>query len=176
LSGEVARQLALGHQQTAGRGVPDHIKKLAEDNPGQVAIMEWAPTKTFEALDARDVATYVKYIQHEFVCLLHTTKSGVSDEELRARLCSHQPIANFAEKYEKVFMMITTREIATNPQLMTPVLFQVYLLQETQQGRISEEQARSMVANSAMEAILKEGVRKGAIRREDVDNAKKEKL
>ena len=127
LRGQVARQLSMEQMQTTGRGVPEHIKKLAEENPGQVTIMEWTPTKTFEALDARDVASYVKYIQKEFVALLHTTKNGVSDDELRTRMCCHSPISNFANKYEKVFTSITTREIATNPQLMTPILFQVHV-------------------------------------------------
>lgn len=172
LRGQVSRQLSMGQMQTTGRGVPEHIRKLAEENPGQVTIMEWAPTKVFDALDARDVASYVKYIQKEFVALLHTTKNGVCDDELRTRMCCHPPIANFANKYEKVFTSITTREIATNPQLMTPILFQVYLLQETQSGRLSDDQARSMVANSAMEALLKEGMRKGVISAEDVQKAK----
>lgn len=171
-------QLALqmrapqSHAMTDGSGVPQHVRKLAEDNPGQVTIMEWAPTKTFKALDARDVASYVKYIQHEFVCLLHTTKAGVTDEELRARMRTHGPIDHFAQKYEKVFKSITTREIATNPRLMTPILFQLHLLQEHQSGRISEENARAMVAKSAMEAMLTESMRRGVITPEEVSRAK----
>ena len=172
LRGQVSKQLSMGSMQMSGRGVPDHIQKLAEENPGQVTIMEWTPTKTFDALDARDVASYVKFIQKEFVSLLHTTKNGVTDEQLRMRMCSHPPIAHFAEKYEKVFTSITTREIATNPQLMTPILFQVYLLQEMQNGKLTDDQARSMVANSAMDAMLKEGVRKGVISPEDVRKAR----
>ena len=164
LVGLVNRQLNMGNMTAStGTGVPEHIQKLARDNPGQVSIMEWTPTKSFKALDAKDVASYVKFIQQEFVALLHTTKNGVTDAELRLRLCKHKPIANFAHKYEKIFTSITNRDIATNPQLMTPILYQVFLLQELQAGHISEDHAKSLVASSAMEAMMKEAHRRGAI-------------
>ena len=76
--------------------------------------------KTFKSDNANDVAVVLKYIQMEFVSTLHTTRR--SDEEIRSAMLTHGPIRDFADKYSTIFEKITTREIATNPILMTPIL------------------------------------------------------
>ena len=142
-----------------GPGVPEHIKKMAEENPDSVTIMEWTPEKEFPALAASTVTSYVKFVQEEYVKLLHTTSS--TDEELRTRLCTHAPVNAFKEKYTRVFEKITTREIATNPRLMSPILFQLHLLEQVQSGKISEDQARASVADSALNAVVSEARSRG---------------
>lgn len=140
--------------------IPFHIRNRAENDP-QCTIMQWTPTKTFESVNAEDVAILVKYIQNEFVKVLHTSKH--SDEEIRTAMLQHPPIRNFQEKYSTIFQKITTREIALNPVLMTPILYQVYILGEVQSNRLSEDQAKALIAKAAFEAVVKEGIKRGAI-------------
>ena len=153
-------------------GLPSHIEQLADRHPGQVSVMQWVPTKTFSPLSPTNVAAFTKYCHNEFVKLLHTT-SPTPDSDLRERMKMHPPIAAFAEKYSTLFEKITTRDIATNPKLMQPILYQTFLLEKVNSGEITEEQAKGFVANSAMEAVLSEMVRRGAISPTEAEAARR---
>ena len=142
-----------------------HIRDRAEQDP-QVQVMEWRPEEEFDALSAEQVMRFVKYIQREFVALLHTTPKGPegTDEALRERLRQFGPINAFASKYKRWFQNCTTAEIVTNPRLFTALLFQIYQKELVEKGAITEEQAKANVAQSAMEAIVGEMYSKGAHR------------
>lgn len=176
LQGEIARQIRMGRHVSASggddefAGIPAHVRKLKEENPGQVAIMEWVPTKHFDPVNAQNLAALVGWIHREFVALLHTQKRGVTDEQLRARMRTNTTINNFADKYEHVWKNVTTRDVATNPALMTPILFQLHCLQQIERGHITEEQAKAMVADCAMNSMIKEAVRQGKLAPADIPN------
>lgn len=175
LSGLVSRRLRQGDVSTVvakGDDIPEHIRKLAEDNPGQVSIMQWTPTKVFSPLTAENVAAFTKYVHDEYVKLLHTTVGGESDQELRDRMKKHAPIRLYADNYERVFEKITTRDIALNPRIMTTIFYQTYLLQQVNSGKLDEQQAKGLVANAAMDTVLTEMVKRGAISQEEADDAK----
>ena len=161
-----------GATEVLSSGIPSHIQQLADRNPGQVSVMEWVPTKTFSPLSPTNVAAFTKYCHTEFVKLLHTTPP-TPDSDPRGRMKMHPPIAAFAEKYSTLFEKITTRDIATNPKLMQPILYQTFLLEKVNSGEITDEQAKGFVANSAMEAVLSEMVRRGAISPTEADAARR---
>lgn len=162
LAGEVGRRLAAGNGITTltstGDAVPEHVQKMMEDNPGQVSIMQWTPTHEFTPCSATDVATNVKRVHARYLNEMH--QQLLTDVEMRAYLRQEPATDAFARKYARVFECITRREVATNPRLMTPILHQLYILEEVQGGRMTENQAKGAIASVAMEAIIAEAVSK----------------
>lgn len=141
--------------------VPKQVAQVMADHPDkEVTVMQWEPEYTFPPLEAKTVSKYVKFVQSEFVKLLHTTNDA--DENLRTRLRTHPPVDAFAQKYAMVFDKITNREIATNPRLMTPILYQLYLLEQVQAGKMTEQQAKASVSESALSAVVSEARSRGA--------------
>ena len=137
---------------------PAHIVNAANENPN-VTVMEYTYDQVLKPLNADTVASYVKVISTEYLKLLHQTKS--SDEEIRQRLKTHEPFLNFAKRYQTIFQKITTRDIVTSPPLMSVIIFQVYLLEQVQSGKMTETQAQHAIAKASSEAVMHELKRKG---------------
>jgi hypothetical protein len=163
VDGTVARRIAGGSFETDGNSVgavPAHIRKMADENPGKVTMMEWQPQKTFQPIDPSDLARFQNYIHREFIGLL---AGKGTDEEHRKRMLSHKPICDFAERHPILFTKLTTRDIATNPRLMYPLKFQLHVREKVLRGELTEDQGKAMVATAAMQAIVGESVARGAM-------------
>lgn len=133
--------------------IPEHIQKRIDNNEN-VSVMQWEPEKTFDQIAAATVTKFVKWIHKEFLSLLHTTKD--TDIILRNRMLKFEPVESFASKFPTVFEKITTREIATNPRLLAPIFFQLEILQKVQSGEMSNDQAKSSIAEASLAALKTE--------------------
>ena len=144
-----------------GTGVPAHIAKMAEENPDGVTVMQWVPTREFPPLAAETVTHFVRFTHKEFLGLLCCTKA-TSDAELRKRMREYHPVDAFADKYERWFEMVTTRDVATNDRLMAALFHQLHVLEMLQAGDVSGDQARAAVGDVCMNAVLAEARSRGA--------------
>lgn len=140
--------------------LPHHVKQMAEQDPESVVAMEWEPVETFEPLDSTTVTQYVKFILREYRALLHTHKG--TDDTFRKRLRTFDPVNEFARKYEIWFKRITSREIVTNDRLLTHMMFQLELFSAVESGVIDMENAKAQISKFAMEAVVAEGMSRGA--------------
>jgi hypothetical protein len=147
--------------------IPEHILKLKEDHPGQVSIMEWKPVREFKPVSATDLKQVVTWIKDEFVQLLATHND--TDENFRNRMVTGcETIRVFADNYPKMFGLITRREVVFNPRMVAVLMYQVHVLEQLTNGTINEEQAKSFVADSAMNNLLQEAVEQGKLAPEDL--------
>jgi hypothetical protein len=165
LSGAVARRLQQGAVEATGQ-VPEHIQQMKEENPSQVAIMEWVPEKEFTQVDARALGVLVQWIKREFVALLQNGKE--TDAVFRARMATHPAIVDFADKYPQLFGMLTTREVVLNPRMCAVLTYQVHVLEQVQQGVVTEEQAKGLVAQAALQSLVQQAVSDGKLDPADV--------
>ena len=164
----VNRERANCSHASAYDGVPDHIVRMKDENPGQVSIMQWVPSREFKPVDAKSVASVACWVKDEFVALMHTQLRETPVQVLRARLRTDPTINTFAANYEKIFEKLTDPDIVTNPNLLTAIMFQLHVLEQLQAGVVSDEQAKALVAECAMTNILKEAVRTGKLDPRDI--------
>lgn len=130
---------------------PQHILDKAKNDP-RVTLMDWKFEQTLPPLVAETVTAYIKVIQGEFVKLLHTNKE--TDEVYREWLVGHKPFMDFKTRYPTIFKKITTREFALSPPLMSLVLYEVYILEQVQNGKLTEAEAQQKIAKSALECMI----------------------
>ena len=143
-------------------GVPEHVLAMKDANPGQVNIMQWTPCAEFEMVDARSLTSVALWIKHEFVLLLQNFKD--TDLAFRLRMIENSPvIGKFARNYPKLFTQLTTRSTVLNPALISVVMYQLHCLEQYQAGKITEQQAKALVAEQAMTQLLAESVRQGKL-------------
>ena len=55
-----------------------------------------------------------------------------------------------------------------NPALMSVIMFELHCLEQFQNGKITEEQAKALVAERAMTQLIAEGVRQGKLDPSDI--------
>ena len=174
LAGTVERGLeqrvqptTIGCEDKRGfENVPDHILQMKDENPSQVAIMEWKPQLTFLPMDAKDVAAIYNWIKSEYLLLLQHHND--TDEEYRARMRTDATIDNFADKYPTLFSKITDRNVVLNPRLVAVLNFEIHVLDKLQRGECTDEQAKAFVAEMAMTSMLKEAVSMGRLNPQDI--------
>ena len=175
LVGTVERRLARTSIPTAttSDGVPEHILKMKQENPSQVSLMQWKPIKEFEMADAKKLTSVAMWIKNEFVGLMQNNKD--SDMNFRLRMfdsCPH--IGKFATTYPKFFTQLTTRAVVLHPPFLTALMFQLHVLEQVQMGHISDDHAKSMIAERTMTEMLSEAVRQGKVDPSDIPKAENE--
>lgn len=164
LIGTVERRVGQENVPTVATsdGVPEHVLAMKDANPGQVSIMQWKPCQEFEMVDAKSLTSVALWIKHEYVLLLQNFK----DEDLNFRLRmiqNSEVIGKFARNYPKLFTQLTTRSTVLNPALISIVMYELHCLEQYQAGKITEEQAKALVAEQAMTQLIAESVRQGKL-------------
>ena len=153
--------------------LPEKVQKFQAENPGQLSIMEWKAEHEFEKLPVEMIAQYQKFIHREFLGLL---RYGGSDDEHRERLKQHEGISNFARRHPIIFEKITNREFATNPRLMYPLEFQLYIRKMVDKGILTETNGKAMVAECVTKALVEENLSRGNVPKASKKNSEKDKI